>query len=682
MDGTDRGLVYSIFSPSPNSTEIPIDAGTEKLFDGDPEEGDRQGRKSQEINLGETYVFRLRRANAAGTLLKSVTVTTQKYVPVNVDQLTPIAKYLADRQPMQGIWAVLIKPGFDEVEFNFQTLLATVPIVEIWRDQVETDLAAVVFPVLSGMQTEHVLRIGEPQLRQSTKFFFKIFAATPRPYTSPPAVLRGSFITARQDARVIYDRIFVVRDGDPGKSSSLLFGFGVGDAAETNRFGTPLPNGEPFIGIPAKFHEEDLSDGDTAHVNKVFEVANAPRRLWVKVKCVDYDDIFSSGSGAYSGQPGGPVGPMTGEWSEDVSEGAWVWTELDTFENGPLKAGFRETPFFMATPWHFGVSFQVFGRLQITAFPRPWIRMRFFGSDFEKLGAAGYGKVVGVSGGAGGKKGSGMLAALGLDGSVYAKAVGAEAHTLPPNQWTRLGGDFAGGLTAVAVDELRVELFALDREGAVFHKSYANGESTDSDWRPLGGSFVGPLAAATTPESMIELFGADREGKVHRLVFQANGHAGPGGWEELGGDVANGPVALDAPGLGVGLFALGRSGEVLHKRRSGRDWQPDGSRWNSLGGQFAGGALSTRLQEDGTLLIVVLTPDKMLHTIEWQDYPEGHPKEHWTEAGSLDDLFQSALPAPEDVPVRPLPPKAGNCDRVEDRASAAPGMLPPRERTL
>jgi hypothetical protein len=147
-----------------------------------------------------------------------------------------------------------------------------------------------VFPILSGVRTKHVLRIGEPQrLSQGTKFFFKIFAATPRPYTSPPAVLRGSFITARQDARVMYDRIFVVRDGDPGKSSSLLFGFGVGDAADTNPFGTPLPYGEPFIGIPAQFHEEDLSDGDTAHVNKVFELANAPRRLWVKVKCVDYD---------------------------------------------------------------------------------------------------------------------------------------------------------------------------------------------------------------------------------------------------------------------------------------------------------------------------------------------------------------------------------------------------------
>jgi hypothetical protein len=279
-------------------------------------------------------------------------------------------------------------------------------------------------------------------------------------------VLRGSFITARQDARVIYDRIFVVRDGDPGKSSFLSFFFGVG-GAETK---------EPFIGIPAQFQAEDLSDGDTAHVNKVFEVANAPRRLWVKVKCRDYE-ILSWGSGGQSSELGGPVGPMTGEWSEESSEGAWVWTELDTFENGALKAGFRETPFFMATPWHFGVSFQVFGRLQVTAFPRPWIRMRFFGGDFEKLGAAGYGKVVGVSGGAGrGKKGSGMLAALGLDGIVYAKAVGAEAHTLPRNQWTRLGGDFAGGLTAVAVDELRVELFALNREGAVFHKSYANGE--------------------------------------------------------------------------------------------------------------------------------------------------------------------------------------------------------------
>ena len=114
----------------------------------------------------------------------------------------------------------------------------------------------------------------------------------------------------------------------------------------------------------------------------------------------------------------------------------------------------------------------------------------------------------------------------------------------------------------------------------------------------------------------------------------------------------------------MGLFALGRSGEVLHKRRSGRDWQPEGSRWDSLGGAFAGGVLGTRLQDGGTLLIVVLTPDKMLHTIEWRDYPEGRPEERWTEAGSLDDLFQSALPAPEDIPVPPLPPGRGICDAL------------------
>jgi hypothetical protein len=654
MDGTDRGRVYVTVSPSPNSTEVPINPNEETLFDGDPEQGDRQGQKERSISLGETHIFRLRRANSAGALLKSVTVTTQKYVPVNVDQLGPVAKYLADQQPMQGIWAVLIKPGLDEVEFNFHTLLATVPIVEIWRDQAETDLAAIIFPILSGTQTQHVLRIGEPQrLSQGTKFFFKIFAATPRPHTSPPAVLRGSFITARQDVRVIYDRIFVVRDGDPGKSSSLYFAFGVGNAETKER----------FFGIPAPSHEEDLSDGDTAHVNKIFEVPNAPRRLWVEVKCKDDDhSMFHGDFDSPSMVPTGS-GPMAEEWSYDNSEGARVWTELDTFQNGALKAAFRETPFFMATPWHFGVSFQVFGRLQVTAFPRPWIRMRSFASVFEKLGAADYGKVLGVSNGAGGgKRGGGMLATLGPDGSIYAKAVGAEARTPPRNQWMRLGGDFAGGLTAVAVDEWRVEFFALDREGAVFHKTYANGEGPDGDWSPLGGSFVRPLAATTARASIIELFGADREGHVHRLVFETDGRPGPDRWEELGGDAANGPITVDVPGLGVGLFALSRSGEVLHKRRSGRDWQPEGSRWDSLGGEFPGGTLGTRLREDGTLLIVVLTPDKMLHTIEWQDYPKRRPEERWTEAGSLDDLFQSALPAPEDVGVPPLPPITGNCD--------------------
>jgi hypothetical protein len=72
------------------------------------------------------------------------------------------------------------------------------------------------------------------------------------------------------------------------------------------------------------------------------------------------------------------------------------------------------------------------------------------------------------------------------------------------------------------------------------------------------------------------------------------------------------------------------------------DWQPQGPGWTSLGGEFVGGCVSARY-EMGTLLIVVLTPDRKLHTLEWPGYPMGHAGP-WAEDLTLDDLLQAALP--------------------------------------
>jgi hypothetical protein len=90
------------------------------------------------------------------------------------------------------------------------------------------------------------------------------------------------------------------------------------------------------------------------------------------------------------------------------------------------------------------------------------------------------------------------------------------------------------------------------------------------------------------------------------------------------------------------VFALGRDGKVLHKHRSDREWRPGATRWDPLPGRFEG-ALVARLLEDGTLLLVVLTPDRMLHTLAWRDYPDGRPDRDWEQARTLDALCESLL---------------------------------------
>lgn len=643
-DSDNRGRVF-----------LSIDGGAEQLFDGGAQ-GKRQGQKDHpSIALGKTHVFRLRQANAAGTLLASVTVLAVKSAIIApADTFKEAVLTIGNLYGAQMIHSVTIRPGLHDVGFSFDTTLSTVPIVEIYRDASESPAALVtaVFPIFAGKRSQHVLRIGDPpRLAQNTKFFFKIFAATPSPYKSPPAVLRGSFVTARQDASVIFDRIFVVRDGDPNSDGDMFFTFGVGDADTKER-----------LFDLAERHREDLGDGDTAFVNKRMDVPNAPRRLWVEVRGEDEDrTIFAApfdGLGIVGMLPTA-TGPMTGSWEATQSEGAWVWTELDTFEGGALTPGFREMPFSMATG-NFGVAFHVHGRLQVTAFPQPAIT-GVTPFEFKTIATAAM-KDLAVAGSGGGKA---KMAALGPDGAIYVKTVGSGEPGRPRDQWTNLGGNFAEWLTAVATDEEHLDLFALDAEGGVHHKRHTDRRRPDGAWRRLGGAIVGPLAAALGPEGRIELFGADRDGIVHHATVEPGARRSERAeWQELGGGTAGAPAALQIPGAGLGLFALGRDGTVLHKRRHGRHWQPGTRRWDAIGGGFHG-ALAARSMEGGGVLLVVLTEDRMVHRLDWKNYPEGEPAPPWEQAGTLDEVLQSMLPAPE--------------RRREKRPRAKPdGAEPPR----
>jgi hypothetical protein len=258
--------------------------------------------------------------------------------------------------------------------------------------------------------------------------------------------------------------------------------------------------------------------------------------------------------------------------------------------------------------------------------------------------------------------------ALGPDAVVYHKKRQRDKSGLPRDEWTPLGGRFEGSLAGVAVDETRLSLFALDADGAAFHKSYIDGEPPDAAWQPLGGAFVGSLGVTPGPRNHIELFGVDREGTAYHRSIDPTGCNTRDDWERIGANVTGELSPLYSQRAGVTVFTLGRDGSVAYKRLDGEEWQPGAGKWESLGGQFEG-VLTARLLADGGVLLVVICSDRSVHTLNWSNYPEDRANQGWEAVGTIDSIFESL--GREWKRASP-PALEGSESTVEDKVEAEP----------
>jgi hypothetical protein len=457
-------------------------------------------------------------------------------------------------------------------------------------------------------------------------------AAAKRP-NLPPAEITGSFTTGTQDVEVHFERILLIFGG-----GEMIFTFGAGDADTKEELGLPWPADV----------DDDIGNMETAYVQRVIKIPQAPRRLWAGV--VGTRD--GSSVSCLIGQRPTPSGPLTSHFATDACESSSVWTEFDTFDYGELKAGMRDTFFAMPTG-NYPLAFVVYGRLKVDARVGTALRMRMAEG---MLGTTGYalepGRLVTVSG----APGRADMVSIGPDGAVYHKADFADTRPAPRTEWTRLGGWFTGPLTAVASGPDRVSLFALDSGGGVFYRSQRDGDPPEAAWENLGGEFAGPVVAVTGPKSQIELFACARDGTVFYRTMKKEGRAS-GEWENLGGKVSGLLAPVYTPRTGLSLFALGRDGVVVHKCRSGKEWRPGAAKWDSLGGEFRGWITAT-YANDGTMLLAVFAEDRTVHVQRWENYPEEPPSKRWETAGTIDSILEELLSRPE---TRSVPPEAPSC---------------------
>ncbi len=445
---------------------------------------------------------------------------------------------------------------------------------------------------------------------------------------------------------ILFDRIHVDRDGDPNSKGDMSFTFGAGDAETRNELGLQWP---PAV-------EGDLGDGETAHVNRVITIVGAPRRLWVGVVGKDDDtpDVPWPGAGlSLLGTRPSPYGPWTDHAEDEYSEISSVWAEFDTFENGELKTGQRETDFTMKTG-NFGVAFTVYGRLRVHALAGETLRMRMAPGKPEAVGfALEVGRVAAVAA----APDRVDLVSLGPDGAVYHKTVSRDVPSLPRHSWTRLGGEFTGSVTAIASGPDRVSLVALGSGGGVFQKTYVDGDPPDLEWEPLGGECVEPVAAAVGPKGRVELFALAADGTVFHRTGDARGrHQAPAQWESMGGEVSGSLTPVYTPRTGLSLFALAYDGRVVHGRWNGTEGDPPVTEWESLGGDFKGW-LTGKFMDNGTMLLVVLAHDRTVYVMPWENYPEDPPSKRWENIGTIDTLWEAQMPQPDrgPGPIEPLP---------------------------
>jgi hypothetical protein len=626
----------------------------EKLSSSEPAIGpvQVQGTIKVDAALG-SHIYRLKQTTTSKVLaIANVTVQQRR-----AEIFTSVGEGLkvTNAIPIQAILRVSVRPQAETAIFHFRTIIPSIPMLEVRLNDPDTgQLVIRRVPLFGGARGSHTLEVDE--LPQATTLFFKITAGNRLLPSAPPAVLRGSFRTGRVEAGIIFDRILLINDSDDLSDAEMTFRFFAGNT-ETM----------PILAAPGLVHkEEGWGDGETGSIGQMIMIENASPRIWVEVQGEEDDSGLPVGGIGFGTQPG--TGATTGFWRTVAYDMAWIRSEFDTLNNGAIISGLQETPFTMKTG-EFPLMFEVFGRLRLNS-----QRGIGFRSDPAVPYVPGMIVTEPVVVALSGKKTK--IGALGPDGSVYYKEVGGDEAGADGDQWVRLSGRFAGLLAAVAADESQFHLFALNADGAVHRAAVADGTAGDeaeADWQPLGGPpMTGALAAVAGPHGRLEVFGLDCEGNMLHRSLSPGGRGEPNGeWERLGAirsDCVASLAPVFAPRIGLALFALSCDGRVLHKRRPRTDWLPGGDEWEELGGE-TGGVLTARLQEDGSLLVVVIGVDRSVRALTWRDYPEGLPNA-WEEFGPLDGLLESLgqETAPGIVLVAALAGDSANAGRAAGSA--------------
>ena len=212
------------------------------------------------------------------------------------------------------------------------------------------------------------------------------------------------------------------------------------------------------------------------------------------------------------------------------------------------------------------------------------------------------------------------------------------------------------GLAAATNAHGDIELFAVDRTHHALSRIEQRRQTHDwSGWEALGGPVVPPITVGQNTDGRLEVCAVDTNGAV-KHIFQTDPGGAWSAWEDFGGRLYPGLHCVQRHGGALELFGVdAASNHLLHcgQREAGtsRSWLP----WADLGGSIGPG-IAVAKASDGRLHIFAVgsTDPTVCHLC--QESPEDRtrwlPWDDFSRRANSPALFQDGLAAAESADGR------------------------------
>jgi hypothetical protein len=516
-------------------------------------------------------------------------VITKKVITTAIDRVdTPFA--------MQRIDNVKIIPGVSRVILQFDTLFATVPIVEVSRvDRLLPSVSNPIltqFPIFGGLRQFHTIEIRE--LESFTHHQFRIIAAGGPEGGLGLAKFFGDFFTGRRSGQILFDVLHIFHSADRDMYFNIEIYHGTGNNALLSRF----LSGHKFL--------------DGGQYNQPFpntNLSSAPDSLRLSITGYNEDSSFTFAEMGFAGFAHGK-GPDTlpdsvpdGNSYAD-SEQAILTGIIQTLELGQFSSENTQTIPFSLSSINKRFGYAIDGRIvyRVTDHPET-IRRARVAELLKQAATSGTTMTVGqgLAVGAGGKKGRSHAFALGPNDTAYRQIDDGASRQ---SSWQQIGERLSGPLTALGSDTGRIDLFAAGKNGALIYAplEHADDRKTKPVWYPLGDIVDPKVFPLRGPDGTAHLFGFDRSGAVRHLQIPVLGAKldAAAAWDTLDGKFS-GSLSVVAQKDTFHVFVSDPDRGIFYQ-----PWPPKRDRSKTEWVHLAGfkGAASATLAEDGSLVIV------------------------------------------------------------------------------
>jgi hypothetical protein len=390
---------------------------------------------------------------------------------------------------LQWIRQLQVIPAPNSVEISFATEWPSAPLVEIFNARPFSSASTVAFvlPLFYGWRTGHRARIAG--LGQRSAYWYRVTAGTEHP-KDRPAVVSGKFFTGEREATVDVESIEVDQSGDAGDwltnprgAAEWAMYFYVFDRAKGTVLGAARRPGSGFVTV----RRGDRIPHPFGAGPFVIPQAPDDLRLYAAVYEDDSSDVDLGLTARGRVDLYETPMPESGErGANDSTEWASGLVDVPLSDHVSIDS----QRFVIDTrPGH--LSYVVRARLHVTVRNPPavvWPPM-----DRERIRAGVVQERLNNSVPIGGSTKKVLWLNWAADRQLYYRETDRErVERAPAPGWRKLEGEIAGPVRALAAEDGRFDLVAVNPPGGVLMASLG-AEGGGPKWRFVGGHVTGSL---------------------------------------------------------------------------------------------------------------------------------------------------------------------------------------------